>query len=112
MILSLPIPPSDNNLFFNLPGRGRAKSKHYRDWLKQAKQWALMQKPWGAVSGPYRLAISIPKVSGDVPNRGKAVTDFLVGLGVTPDDRHCRGISINVVSELKDHCIVAVEAVG
>lgn len=32
----LPLPPSVNNLFINVRGRGRVKSKHYREWEREA----------------------------------------------------------------------------
>ncbi|MDE2020425.1 MAG: RusA family crossover junction endodeoxyribonuclease [Patescibacteria group bacterium] len=94
MTLRLPLPPSVNAAYANIPGVGRIASKRLRAWKKEAGWQILIQKPT-RVYGPYTLEITLPrKMRGDISNRIKACEDLLVELSVTPDDRFCEGISI------------------
>lgn len=34
LTFTLPSPPTANNLFFNIQGRGRSRTKEYNDWLE------------------------------------------------------------------------------
>lgn len=107
--LRLPIPPSVNALYANSrhAGRGRFKTKLYRNWIKEADGYYLTQKPIVSVVGPYTATIEIPKTRGDVDNRSKAVLDYLVRVGLTSDDRHCRKVSV-AVNETLDCCEVTI----
>jgi crossover junction endodeoxyribonuclease RusA len=93
--LSLPVTPSVNAMYRNVPKKGRVKSRVYRDWLRDADAHFLMQKRRiASVEGEYEVAIKLPKATrGDVDNRTKAVLDFMVSRGITADDRHCRKVS-------------------
>lgn len=81
--LTIPAPPSVNKLFKNLPGRGRAKTKDYRDWVMEA---AVELRGQGAkrVSGPVVIMISVQRdhAAADIDNRVKALMDFLVQPGL------------------------------
>lgn len=93
--LTLPVPPTTNNLYFNT-GRRRAKSEEYLQWIADA-DISLMQQKRGLLrlGGPLALMIRIPRrVRGDVSNRIKAAEDFLVSRGVTGDDRKNEFVSI------------------
>jgi crossover junction endodeoxyribonuclease RusA len=84
----LPLPPSSNNMFVNVPGRGRVPSAKYNQWKKQAAQ-AL--KNTGKVEAPVEVRIIIRpgkfwRRTSDLANREKAVTDALVTAGVIPED--------------------------
>lgn len=91
--LVLPVPPSTNNLFVNSK-RGRFKSQRYKDWEDEA-DGCLYQQKHGVVVGKYIVEISLPEMMrGDIDNRIKGLVDFLVGKGITPDDKHMRKVSI------------------
>lgn len=109
VLLSLPIPPSVNAMFRNVRGRGRVKSKIYKDWLKQADLYLLTQKPIPKILGPYKISISMPPARGDLDNRQKALIDYLVSRGITDDDRYCRKATIERLPEIK-MAIIEVEA--
>lgn len=82
-------PPSTNQLFANVAGKGRVKTVRYRTW-KQAAGWDLaIQRPT-KVGGEVALDIEIERTSmcSDVSNRVKALEDLLVTHGVIDDDRH------------------------
>lgn len=101
-----PIPPSDNNLFLNIPRRGRVKGPGYRAYEKDFEIWRLQNlrqintaKKW--LRGSPKIGVeftfyfewgdlyckdgSVKRL--DVQNRLKAICDLLsMALGV--DDRH------------------------
>lgn len=82
------IPPSTNNLFVNVRGRGRVKSERYRTWI-QAAGWDLASfnhnQRW---TEPVYLTIAIGKLraNADVSNRVKAIEDLLVAHKIIPGD--------------------------
>lgn len=91
MILHLPLPPSVNEAYGNNSrgkGRGRFKTKVYRQWLKDADAYLLSQKRGLVpVHGPAMVVIKLPmSMRGDVSNRIKISEDFLVSRGLTSDD--------------------------
>lgn len=108
------IPPSLNNAYYNVPGRGRVPSKAHKDW-KLAAGWELKQmscicKP-PRFRGPYTFTLLLPeKMRGDVSNRIKLAEDLFVGV-VTPDDRHCVKSSAERSADVPPgRCIVIVES--
>ena len=109
--LRLPIPPSLNNAYWNVPGRGRIRSRGLADW-KISAGWKLKAQRPGSVTGAYRFAIYLPeKMRGDLSNRIKAAEDLLVEHGVTPDDSR----AVSVIAERSElvgdgECLVVVEA--
>ena len=95
---SLPLAPSTNSAFANRKGGrgfGRVKSGRYRAWVKQADAFYLYQrlgqeKP---VVGPYTCKMIFPsRMRGDLDNRSKLILDWMVRRGLTPDDKHLRGL--------------------
>lgn len=94
--LSLPYPPAVNNLFFNVPGRGRVKSSRYSAWLGEAGWMIAEQKP-GRVMGEYEadiLAYRPDKRRRDLDGIIKPLLDCLVAYRVTGDDSLARKITI------------------
>jgi hypothetical protein len=92
--LKLPLPPSANNLFVNLPrGRGRAKSYAYKQWIDVAGWDLKIQRP-KPVEGPYEAHIILPKMRGDADGRIKPLLDLLVTHKITSDDKHCRKLTV------------------
>jgi Holliday junction resolvase RusA-like endonuclease len=88
-------PPGVNNLFANVVGKGRVKTKAYREWRERASVQVDIQRP-GHVSGPYRVAIGIRRASlrSDLDGLLKPILDLLVSCGVTDDDRHLRRVEL------------------
>lgn len=90
--LTIPAPPSVNALFANVAGKGRVKSKRYREWLNAAG-WRLQaqKSKWPAIptGSAYGVAIRLPlNIRTDIDNTAKPILDLLTSFGVTPDDRH------------------------
>ena len=107
-MLVLPKPPALNNLFFNVPGKGRAKSDDYKRW-RSAAGWELKRQRPRIVTGEYALDIFVPKSRRDADSWAKSVCDLLVEHGVTPDDKHARRVATEVIETLpadEVHCIV------
>ncbi|MGI9412094.1 MAG: RusA family crossover junction endodeoxyribonuclease [Hyphomicrobiales bacterium] len=88
MNLTLPFPPTTNNLFRNVRGKGRVPTKNYEQWMKRALGELMIQRParlTGYVS--VDLAFGIPdKRRRDLDNLMKAPLDCLVKFGVVEDD--------------------------
>ena len=84
--MKLPMPPSTNNLFVNIPKRGRVPSARYKAWKTAAGLTLNVQRP-PAVSGSVDVSILVPqKTRGDIDNRIKAILDLLVTHRVIEDD--------------------------
>ncbi len=85
----LPIPPSTNALFFNVPkeqGGGRAKTKRYLDWITLARSDLRKQKA-RPVFGQFAVRIEVSEKSRiDLGNHEKPIVDLLVFHGVLEDD--------------------------
>jgi len=90
-IHGIPRPPSSNNMFVNVKGRGRVKSKRYKAWWTQAYYYVKANAPNAlvAVARPVMVNITVkrrgPKV-GDIDNMIKPVLDLLVTTGILEDD--------------------------
>ena len=91
IVVSLPLPPSLNNLFPTVmtdKGPKRVKSGAYRAWLKEAG-W-LAKAARGRVSGPFvaTLVCDRPadKRKHDLDGLAKAPLDLLTSLGLIDDD--------------------------
>lgn len=111
-VLLLPIPPSVNGMWINIPGRGRARSKDYRRW-KTAAGWELMLQKPKKIVGPYEVRILIGRKSrrADIDNRIKGLVDLLVEHGVVEDDRHMQSVSCGWADDVeKGLARVIVEA--
>jgi crossover junction endodeoxyribonuclease RusA len=91
--LSLPLPPSVNSAWSNIPGKGRVRSAEYRRWHKQAFDELTLQKP-GHIPGRFAAVINAGRIKrrADVDNRIKPLLDLLSGT-VTDDDALCERVS-------------------
>lgn len=82
------MPPSTNNLYANVQGRGRVKTTKYRDWLMAA---GLLLKRQGIqrMTGRVDIVISLEDKhpTRDASNCTKPLEDLLVQMGVLQDDR-------------------------
>ena len=80
------VPPPVNRLFANVPGKGRVKTREYREWIKTAGWEVAAQRP-GYISGPVKVDIILPlNDRADVDSRIKASLDLAVRLNIIDDD--------------------------
>lgn len=110
----LPWPPSLNNMFLNVKGRGRVRSENYRKWAQDAGWLLLSQHPY-KFKDPVRVRVELNPPNArafDLDNRNKALLDLLVEHGVIVDDsnRYVRAVSVEMVSTGAP-CTVIVEAI-
>ncbi len=93
--VTLPLPPSTNNLFINY-GRKRRKSPKYRVWERQAILSIFAQvRADRRIGGPVALSLCVPSgMRGDIENRLKATIDALVKSNRIDDDKHVQSILI------------------
>lgn len=94
--VKLPLPPSANKLFFNVPGKGRVKTKAYTTWRKNAVLAIFAQvRADNRIAGPVALSLCVPSgMRGDLDNRLKATIDALVASNRIDDDKHVHSILI------------------
>ena len=107
---TLPYPPSTNGLFFNA-SRGRAKTGHYRAWLKAAGEEILAQGR-SRVRGPVAISILVgrpDKRRRDISNLIKGVEDLLVTMQVIDDDSNVERVSAQWSGE-PGSCVVLVHS--
>jgi len=84
--LWIPMPPSVNNLFVNVPKRGRVPSKRYTDWRVAAGK-VLNTQQYTRLEGPVTIEYGVgTDTRADISNLEKAATDLLVSSGVIDGD--------------------------
>lgn len=108
MRIVLPVPPSTNTLYRNVPGRGRVISGDYQRWRKEAEA-----RFWGVkitmFEVPVKIRLTLPFGRGpDCDNCLKAPQDLLVKMGVIKDDnrKHVHGVSAHLGDV--EECVVEV----
>lgn len=92
--LVLPYPPSVNGAYKNVPGRGRVKTKAYREWLTEATIMAKLQAR-GSIEGAYAFHMRANRPdrrARDLGNLEKVTHDLCVSLGLVEDDSRCERI--------------------
>lgn len=99
LTVDLPFPPSLNNLFVNVPGKGRKPSPRYGAWKRVAQTEILAQRPSMAVkriSGPIALTITLQRRGRrmDIDNAAKAIIDVLVSMAVIDDDKNVERLTL------------------
>ena len=109
--IELPIPPSVNQAYRNVPKRGRVATEVLKQWKRDAG-WEIHLAKREPVTGPYSVSILVPdEMPGDVDNRAKSAVDLLVAHKLTPDDKMARRVSSERSAEVPfGRCIVVVEA--
>ena len=113
LTFTIPSPPSVNNLYANIPGKGRVKSSRYRTW-RQAAGWAMRvdgnkTRSWPTIAGPVEVQFINGNRRGDLDNGCKAVGDLLVEMGVISDDRLIEKWSISRGGEPKQAVVTVRE---
>lgn len=88
-------PPGVNNLYANVQGRGRVKTKRHREWAAAAG-WAFNGHQM--VKGEFELNIILSKAkkrkNQDLDGLLKAPIDLLVAHGIVEDDSLCQKITV------------------
>jgi Holliday junction resolvase RusA-like endonuclease len=98
--LSLPIPPSVNAAYYNIPGGGRGKSKILKAWLREAGWTARTQMPAlhnGSVIFTGFVAVDVQMarpVQRDLDNCAKALLDLLTAMHVWGDDKQVHDLRL------------------
>lgn len=95
--IALPKPPSTNNLFVNVPRRGRVISNEYDAW-REAAGWDLVSARPGKIKGQVSVEIAVEdKGNRDLDNCSKAILDLLVTHGVIEGDsrKYVRNINLH-----------------
>ena len=87
-VITLPMPPTTNNLFAG-NGRRRYRTSQYNTWA-EAAGWELKRQRPASVAGRVSLLIQVaePKTkrAQDLDNKTKALLDLLVFHGVIQGD--------------------------
>ena len=93
----IPQPPSVNNLYRNVPGKGRVRSNEYRRWQTEAG-WQVQATQPGQVSGAVTVSYQIPRPQDrrrrDIDNLAKPLNDLLVKHGVIEDDSRVQTVTL------------------
>jgi len=88
MLLTLPLPPSVNAAFTNVPGKGRVRTAKYRKWAREAGWLAVMQRAGRpTIEGPFSAIINV-SASMDIDNVVKACLDLCQSVGLVTNDRN------------------------
>jgi crossover junction endodeoxyribonuclease RusA len=103
--LSIPYPPTANNLFRNLGG-GRVKTERYKTWLRAAGNELLAQKR-EQFTGPVIVALTVvrpDKRKRDLDNLIKGPLDLLVDQKIISDDSEV----VKITAEWGDETVIEV----
>ncbi len=86
-IINLPAPPSSNNMFMNVKGRGRVRTAEYNAWIRAAVLMISFQRA-KPVPSPVSIVLRVGKINAasDLSNRLKAAEDVLVKNGIITND--------------------------
>lgn len=106
LAFDLPMPPSVNSMFRNVPGKGRVKTKEYRSWIGQAG-WMLVtqrnqRRSHKRIDGPIKVEVSAYRPSSkrrDLDNILKALLDLLTHTQTIKDDSQVVEINARWVNE-------------
>lgn len=110
LTVTLPRPPSANNLFRNAPGKGRVKTPVYQAWIQRAGLMLNQQTAEaGCIEGPISLRIVVHKGRADLANLEKGITDLLVSHRLIGDDRNVVEIYMRHSETMGENCRVTVE---
>lgn len=110
--LVLPLPPSANASYRNVSGKGRAKTKAYKNWRTDAVKsiWAQVRAD-KRVGGPTAVTIYIPVGCAlDLDNTIKPILDALVQSRRIDDDRNVWSILAFRSTDDKGNARIIVDA--
>ena len=114
-VLQLPFPPSVNNLFANVLGRGRVPTPEYRAWKKLAAQTIQAQRP-RKVLGKVEVTVTVVAPTNhrrDADNCNKACLDALVKAGLieADDNRFVRRVIAEWADD-GDPCTITIRSLS
>lgn len=114
--ISLPLPPSTNNLYRNVPGKGRVKTKKYTGWIRECL-WELKAGNFPKFKGHYEINICVlrkDRRKRDLSNFLKPVEDLLVRAGIVEDDSLCMKIEMEYYQHIvpKGSASVSLGVIG
>ena len=95
---TLPLPPSVNALYRNVPKVGRVKTRAAKDWYTQAAVMMAQQhvrQVSGRICVTYSVGRHPDKRKRDVANYEKALSDSLVANKVIEDDSLIESLRIH-----------------
>lgn len=97
--VSLPYPPSVNNLYSNVAGKGRRPTSRYATWQRAAQTEVMAQRSKFKVpriAGKVQISIVLERRRNgmDIDNCAKAIIDTLVKMNLIDDDRHVERLSL------------------
>lgn len=98
-VVELPMPPSLNNAFRNVPGKGRVKTDRYAAWHRDAVIAIFAQvRADRRVPGRVCVRIDLPEACRmDIDNAIKPLLDALVASRRIDDDRHVTVLEVGKV---------------
>lgn len=108
---TLPSAPSVNNLFTNVPGRGRVRSERYRAWI-DAACWSMKARHpsgWQMLSGPVAIEITTGNARQDIDNCSKGILDLLAYMRVIDDDKQVVDLRITRGGKPKEAIVTVRE---
>lgn len=94
LAFDLPMPPSVNSMFKNVPGKGRVRTKKYKAWAHEAG-WMLIaqrnrtKRHHNCLTGPIAIDVAAYKPASkkrDLDNILKAICDLLTNTKTIADD--------------------------
>lgn len=95
MLFTVPVPPSTNHLFANIPGKGRVKSAEYKQWISTAGWLAKTATVGRPALKRCAVTYRVPENGRrDLDNYAKPLGDMLQAVGVIENDKHIRKIVI------------------
>ncbi len=112
MKIKLPYPMSLNHAFANVPGRGRVKTKAYREWSNTAGWLINAAKSAHKVKKPLVSELSLHlfvtrKYRGDLDNTLKPVLDALEKNGIVKNDRQFKRLTVETADVENMICVVS-----
>lgn len=91
---TIPCPPSVNQIFRNVKGKGRVKTEAYANWRAYAVT-SIRNQHVAPIRGRVIILFGVERASAaaDIDNRIKAMLDAIVEAGVIEDDRFVTGLA-------------------
>lgn len=91
----LSLPPGVNQLYANIAGKGRVKTKAYRDWIHIASTEVMIQRRGNVhFDGDVRVDILVER-RGDLDGKLKALLDLLTRMNIVNDDKQVAALTVN-----------------
>ena len=114
LVFTIPNAPGVNNLYRNVPGRGRIKTKAYKDWQVQAG-WAMKldgttPRYWATLSGPVTVDIVVGNHRQDSDAGNKATLDLMTLMKVYGDDKQVISHTVSRSERPSPETIVTVRS--